>query len=185
MEEERRRLSQSDFVLSYFVEHPNEDLTTASVVDWATDEWFRVNSSRFKDPDRAIRRLAELGLIQQLSKGLYRYVPDHIVPVEDRPKSKRQTSDSAVKNRVCAACGRGSATDAAVEAVRISEETPATMLLCRIHADLYRRVGALDLCANLFAALAVEANGRGDDDLASFCNRMIADIHTFTRINLN
>lgn len=174
------KISQADFIFSYFHDHPNEDLTTTSVVDWATEEWYRLNSTRFKDPDRAIRKLAELGLVEQLGKGLYRYTPNYIVPIEDRPKPKRTGPTTAEKMRRCAACGLGEVTGTAVEPVQISASTPATMLLCRRHADLFRRTGALDLCTNFFAALANEAHGRGDQDLVKFCHRVVEDIQAFT-----
>lgn len=185
MSEKESKKSQSDFVFSFFVDHPNEDLTTASVVEWATDEWLRINSARLKDPDRAIRKLAELGLIQKLANGLYRYTPEHIVAVEDRPKSKRQKLSAGEKSRSCAACGLGSATETAVEPVRISDSSPATMLLCRSHADMYRRTGALDLCTNLFTALANEARSRGDQDLIDLCNQVLANIRAFNVAHSN
>jgi hypothetical protein len=183
MTENERRQSQADFIFSYFQDHPNEDLTTASVVDWATEEWYRRNASRLKDPDRAIRKLAETGLVQQLAKGLYRYTPNHIVPVEDRPKPKSRGVGSGPKNRICAACGFGNETSTAVETVSISNSTAATISLCRKHADMYRRSGVLDFCTRYFTAISTEASARGDSELADLCRRLISEIAAFTFAN--
>jgi hypothetical protein len=68
-------MTNEECVFNYFKRNPNIDAKTADVVDWAKPIWERKNTTVFRDPDRSIRRLAQIGVLTKQSKGLYRYSP--------------------------------------------------------------------------------------------------------------
>ena len=69
------RLSQRDLIFQYFQARPNQDIPTAEVVDWSTNEWERLTGEILRDPDRQVRSLAQQGLLIKVRNGLYRYSP--------------------------------------------------------------------------------------------------------------
>ncbi|HRF98936.1 MAG TPA: hypothetical protein PLZ51_27185, partial [Aggregatilineales bacterium] len=70
--------NQADLILEYFKQNPNRPIPHAEVVDWATTEWERLTGTKFRDPDRAIRKWHQLGHLQKLDKGVYLYNPDAV-----------------------------------------------------------------------------------------------------------
>ena len=64
-------MSQSDLLMEYFKKHPNCDIKHPEIVDWATTEWKKRHNSVFRDPDRAIRKLYQSGMLQKIGKGVY------------------------------------------------------------------------------------------------------------------
>lgn len=180
MEKDIQKKSQVDFIFAYFREHPNEDLTTECVVDWATNEWYLHYGARLKDPDRAIRKLAELGKILKISNGIYKYIPDFLVPPEGRPKHRVSPRNDSAPVRRCAACGLGEATLTSVEKVEIIAGNAATIFLCRQHADMFRYYGVLDFAQEYFRILASNAAQRGDLLMKSFCEKVQLDLTEFS-----
>ncbi|MDR2105696.1 MAG: type IV toxin-antitoxin system AbiEi family antitoxin domain-containing protein [Deferribacteraceae bacterium] len=74
-------ITQENLVKEFFLNNPNRDIKHPEVVDWLTVEWKNRKGGVFCDPDRQIRRLAQIGWLQKISKGVYRYDP---ALVEDR-----------------------------------------------------------------------------------------------------
>ncbi len=68
-----RRVTQKGLIFSYFKQHPDRDIPTAEVVDWATAEYLRLTGKPLRDPDRMIRSLYSEGQLIKVENGLYRY----------------------------------------------------------------------------------------------------------------
>ena len=103
-------MTQKETVKQYFLTHPNVELPTAEVVDWAKQEYERVEGKTFRDPDRQIRTLYDKGFLQKISTGIYKYDPDAVTENEDLNFSQ-EIIDAAKRrdNYKCVVCGKGEA----------------------------------------------------------------------------
>ena len=52
------------------------------VVDWATRAWLERTGSVFRDPDRAIRKLYQVGKLQKITIGIYMFDPSTVATRE-------------------------------------------------------------------------------------------------------
>lgn len=68
-------MSQADFILSYYKKNPCRDIPHSEVVDWATIEFPKKFGVKLRDPDRAIRKLAQKGFLIKVKKGVYKFDP--------------------------------------------------------------------------------------------------------------
>lgn len=101
-------MSQSDLLMEYFKKHPNQDIKHPEIVDWATAEWKKRYNSVFRDPDRAIRKLHQSGILIKVKKGIYRYEPNSV------KKRDLEDFDAKTKKAIferdgykCVVCSRG------------------------------------------------------------------------------
>lgn len=69
--------SQLDYVLDYFRSNPNKDLKTTKVKGIIENKYLSETGKRFEDPDRGIRTLYEKGWLIRISRGCYKYDPNH------------------------------------------------------------------------------------------------------------
>ena len=74
----KKQISQADLILDFFRKNPKRNIKHPEVVDWVTKEWKNRTGDVLRDPDRQIRLLSQKGLLQKISKGVYRYDPDFI-----------------------------------------------------------------------------------------------------------
>jgi|688.fasta_scaffold147404_3 hypothetical protein len=72
---------QVGIALEYFLERPNVDVDHADAVPWIQGMCHQRLGEVCRDPDRAIRRLADLRLIRKVAKGVYRFEPELLNPV--------------------------------------------------------------------------------------------------------
>ncbi|MBI2508042.1 HNH endonuclease [Candidatus Woesearchaeota archaeon] len=102
-------MSQADLLIEYFKRHPKRDIPHPEIVDWVTEEWKRQTGGVFRDPDRAIRKLHQQGLLIKVKKGIYRYDPEFVENREDledfSPKIKKEILER--DGYKCALCGKG------------------------------------------------------------------------------
>lgn len=101
------KVSQFDLVKQYFIKNPDRNIAHPEIVDWVTDEYQKLTGEKFRDPDRAIRKLAQEGFLIKVSKGVYRYEADaaHKRNLEDFTESQKR----AIFERdgfECARCGK-------------------------------------------------------------------------------
>ncbi len=54
--------TQADIILAYFKQHPKRKIAHPEIVDWCEAEYMRQTGKKFRDPDRAIRKLHQQGL---------------------------------------------------------------------------------------------------------------------------
>jgi len=103
-----KRNAQIQLLLEFFRGHPNRDVKHPEIVDWVTEEYKRRTGSVFRDPDRGIRKLHQIGYLIKVGKGVYRYDPnlhekrelEDFTPALKRAILKRD-------NYLCVICGRG------------------------------------------------------------------------------
>lgn len=101
-------MTQLDLIKEYFTSLPNKEIRHPEVVDWVVEQWKKRTGGVFRDPDRAIRCLAQRGFLIKIAKGIYEYDPDFV--------QNRELEDfTAEQKRIilkrdgyrCVLCGRG------------------------------------------------------------------------------
>lgn len=109
MNNEKINQCQSDLIMEYYKNHPNQDIPHPKIVDWVVSEYKKRTGKVFRDPDRAIRKLAQEGTLIKVTKGVYRYDPDYIVNRELYDFSNEQKKQILKRDDYkCVVCGRGS-----------------------------------------------------------------------------
>ncbi len=66
---------QKDLIIEFFKKNPNRDIKHPEVVDWVVVTYKKRTGNVFRDPDRAIRQLAQSGFLIKIAKGIYKYDP--------------------------------------------------------------------------------------------------------------
>ena len=61
---------QKDLIIEFFKKNPNRDIKHPEVVDWVVATYKKRTGNVFRDPDRAIRQLAQSGFLIKISKGV-------------------------------------------------------------------------------------------------------------------
>ncbi len=173
--------NQADLILEYFKQHPNRPIFHAEVVDWATTEWERLTGTKFRDPDRAIRRWHQLGHLQKLDKGLYLYDPElvKIRQLEDFSPTIRDQIFARDGYR-CVVCGLGRENGIEIQADHIKSKDKggrATLengqTLCASHNFLKKNYNQTELSKRLFLRLLKTARVNDDTRLIAFCEDIL------------
>lgn len=68
-------MTQTELIESYFKSNPNRDIPHPEVVDWSVNQWKLLTGNVLRDPDRAIRKLHQDGILIKVTKGVYKYDP--------------------------------------------------------------------------------------------------------------
>lgn len=106
--------------MEYFEAHPNRDIPHAEIVDWLTAEWERRTRTKFRDPDRAIRKLHQEGKLIKIAKGVYRYDPTQVQTRELEDFSEEMREQIFARDGYhCVICGRGRAEGIEIQADHI------------------------------------------------------------------
>lgn len=178
----KRVLTQGSLILEYFKAHPDRDIPHQEVVDWATVEYERRCGTKFRDPDRFIRKLSQEGQLRKIRKGVYRYESAHVrarvlKDFDGRTKALILQRDG---NR-CVVCGRGSAegVDLQVDHVIPKDKGgPATVengqTLCAQHNFQKKNYECTEFGARLFERLRASALRLGDRSMISFCDEVLS-----------
>lgn len=103
-----KNIIQKDLIVEFFKKNPNRNIKHPEVVDWVVETYKRRTGNVFRDPDRAIRHLAQSGFLIKIAKGVYKYDPKNV--------SKKELQDFTViqkkiilkrDNYKCVQCGMG------------------------------------------------------------------------------
>ena len=73
---ENKKISQIEFVRSYFMQRPLQVITHAKAKADLETAYLTVMGKRLEDSDRAIRKLYGDGFLQKVAKGQYMYDPE-------------------------------------------------------------------------------------------------------------
>ncbi len=91
------KISQSGLIKEFFADNPNRNIQHKESVDWVTAEYSKRTGEFFRDPDRAIRKLAQEGFLIKVSKGVYRYEPDNITNKKLEDFTEQQKNEIKIK----------------------------------------------------------------------------------------
>lgn len=173
--------SQSGLILEYYKQRPGQDIPHSEAVDWATDEWQKLTGKILRDPDRAIRKMAQEGQLVKVAKGVYRYDPDFVQKraLEDfTPEQKKQILER--DNYRCVVCGRGVAEGVELQIDHIKPKDfggKATLengqTLCAQHNFLKKNYSQTETAKRLFVRLHKSASDLDDKNLVDFTKEVL------------
>ena len=174
---ERKQQSQLDLLLEFFKQHPNQDIAHPEIVDWATQEWRKRTGSVFRDPDRGIRSLHQKGYLIKVSKGVYRYDPQHATHKKQEDFTEKQKQEIFARdNFQCVICGQGRKQGFELHADHIKPKHlggKATIengqTLCSQHNFLKKNLQQTETGKKMFIRLYEVARQQGDKKLEKFC----------------
>lgn len=183
-------ISQSDFILSYFKQHPNKPIPHAEVVDWAVAQWKIQFDGVLRDPDRAIRKLHQNGQLVKKSKGVYEYDPNYVVEkdLEDFSAADKKLILERDGYR-CAICGRSNKDGVELQVDHITPKDKggkATItngqVLCAQHNFQKKNYNQTTTGKKMFINLLIAAKEIDDAKTIEFCE---AILKTFDDFNVN
>jgi hypothetical protein len=178
---------QVGIALEYFLERPDQDIDHSDAVPWIQGSCHSRLGEACKDPDRAIRRLADMKIIRKVSKGVYRFEPDNLYPTI--PEEFDNGTKIAALERdhwKCVVCGQGKAEGLELQVDHIvpranggSGDLENAQTLCGKHNYMKKKLDQLAFGKKLFK----RARDRAKEDLASspdaqkivsFCDEVLA-----------
>lgn len=179
----KSRPSQMAIVLKYYQDNPGRDIAHKEVVDWVTAEFERLTGDRFRDPDRAIRTLAQRGELIKVGTGIYRYISKDV-----RIKIRLEDFSAKIKLAIlerdghrCVICGRGERDGVTLhvdhcipkdKGGRATLENGQT--LCAPHNFKKKNYDQFEFGLGLFQRLRKRAIQLNDTKTIEFCDEVIA-----------
>ena len=175
------RISQEGLIFSYFERKPNRDVKHPDVVDWATAEWQRITGEVFRDPDRAIRKLHEKGLLQKIKKGVYRYDPGHAEERELEDFTLAQKAQIFKRDGYrCAVCGFGKKEGVELHIDHIHPRSKGGksvlangQILCGKHNFKKKNYKQTELGKMMFITLLRKSISINDTETRDFCEEVL------------
>ena len=174
-------MNQQRLILSYFEKNPCKDISHPEVVDGATEEYEKLTGKKFRDADRAIRKLHQEGKLIKVTKGVYRYEPSNMQTVAIADFDER-TRELIFKrdNFQCVLCGRGPQHGVEIQADHIKprdkggDSTIANgQTLCGPHNYRKKNHDVLSFGLKFFENLHKQAKANGDSVVENFCSEII------------
>lgn len=186
----KREVSQHDLIIEYFKKNPHRDIPHPEIVDWATAEFSKRTGKIFRDPDRQIRYLHQVGLLVKVSKGVYRYDPQLAKTrnLYEFTLSLKQTIFKRDDYR-CVVCGRGIKEGVELHVDHIKPRDlggKATLengqTLCSQHNFLKKNFKQTETGKRLFIRLYELAKKENNKPLLKFCLEIL---DVFEKNNIN
>lgn len=190
MEKNKNNQVQKDLIIEFFKKNPNRDIEHPEVVDWVVATYKKRTGKVFRDPDRAIRQLAQGGFLIKIAKGIYRYDPAKAY------KRELQDFTAAQKEAIlkrdgykCVICGKGKKEGVELHIDHIKPKDlggEATIengqTLCSQHNFIKKNLKQTETGKKMFIRLYELAKSENNKELMKFC----ADIlETYEKYNIN
>ena len=177
---------QVGIAFEYFLDRPNQDVQHVDVVPWIEGMCHKRLGTVCKDPDRAIRKLHDMGLLIKVSKGIYRFEPDSIASnvLDDFDESMRLK----VKERdqfCCVVCGLGEKDGVEIQVDHITPrskggkaEIDNAQTLCGSHNYRKNKLSQLELGDRMFRRLKKNAQASRTENIEAekviqFCDEVL------------
>jgi hypothetical protein len=183
-------ITQSAILREYFLQNPNRDISHPEVVDWATAEYEKRTGSKLRDPDRAIRKMAQDGFLIKVGKGIYRYDPDFVLNHELEDFTPQQKAEIFKRDGYkCVICGLGLEHGVEIHADHIKPkdfggkaEIENGQTLCATHNFRKKNYKQTETGKKMFIRLYELSKKIDDTETMKFC----ADIlEVFEKNNVN
>ena len=156
---------QAGIAFEYFLERPDQDVEHDDIVPWIIGMYQQRFGKFCRDPDRAIRKLHDMGLLIKVSKGVYRFEPDAITAniLEDFTEEMKHVVKQRDGNR-CVVCGMGTVDGVELQVDHITPrskggkaEIENAQTLCGSHNYRKNKLGQLELGSRMFQRLRAQA----------------------------
>jgi len=172
---------QSNLIMEFFKKNPRREIAHPEVVDWVVAKYKRRTGKVFRDPDRAIRKLAQEGQLIKIKKGVYKYDPSFVDhrELEDFTPEQREAIFER-DNYKCVICGRGRAEGVEIQVDHIKPkdlsgkaEISNGQTLCAQHNFQKKNYGQTETSKKMFIRLYELAKVLGDERLMNFCAEIL------------
>ncbi len=181
---------QKDLIIEFFKKNSNRDIKHKESVDWVVGTYKKRTGDIFRDPDRAIRQLAQSGFLIKIAKGIYKYDPDKAY--------KRELEDFTVAQKEvilkrdgyrCVMCGKGKKEgvelhidhikpkDLGGEAIIENGQT-----LCAQHNFMKKNLKQTETGKKMFIRLYELAKSKKNKELIKFC---VDVLETYEKHDIN
>ena len=177
---------QAGIALEYFLDRPGKEVHHDDVVPWVIGMYQTRLGKACRDPDRAIRKLHDMGLLIKVSKGVYCFDPAQII--NNELYDFDETTKVAVKDRdgwKCVICGKGLADGVELQVDHIKPRSKGGdgsidngQTLCGSHNYRKRDLDQISLGADMFKRLKklserdVQTNPEAAK-VTEFCSRVL------------
>lgn len=181
---------QKDLIVEFFRKNPNRDIKHPEVVDWVVSAYKKRTGGVFRDPDRAIRHLAQSGFLIKIAKGIYRYDPEKVKQRELYDFTTAQKKAILERDGYkCVVCGRGIKDGVELHVDHIKPKDrggEATIengqVLCGQHNYQKKMLNQTETGKKMFIRLYELAKSEKNEELMKFC----ADVlETYEKHNIN
>ncbi len=181
---------QKDLIVEFFRKNPNRDIKHPEVVDWVVATYKKRTGNVFRDPDRAIRHLAQSGFLIKVAKGIYRYDPKKVKQYELYDFTAAQKKAILERDGYkCVVCGRGLKDGVELHVDHIKPKDrggEATIengqVLCGQHNYQKKMLNQTETGKKMFIRLYDLAKAEKNEELMKFC----ADVlETYEKHNIN
>lgn len=181
---------QKSLIVEFFKKNPNRDIKHPEVVDWVVATYHKKTGNVFRDPDRAIRQLAQSGFLIKIAKGVYRYDPKKV--------NQRELQDFTAAQKLtilerdgykCVVCGKGEKEGVELHVDHIKPKDfggEATIengqTLCSQHNFIKKNLKQTETGKKMFIRLYELAKSEKNTELMKFC----ADVlQTYEKHDIN
>lgn len=174
-------INQSDLLMEYYKNNPHRDIPHPEIVDWVTKEYLKRTGKVFRDPDRGIRKLSQMGLLIKVGKGVYRYDPD-LVERRDLEDFTNEQKQIILKRDgyKCVICGRGAKDGVELQVDHIKPKDlggKATIengqTLCAQHNFQKKNLNQTETGKKMFIRLYEFAKKEDYKELLDFCTQIL------------
>jgi len=181
---------QKDLVVEFFRKNPNRDIKHPEVVDWVVSTYKKRTGNVFRDPDRAIRHLAQSGFLIKVAKGIYRYDPEKVQQKELYDFTSAQKKIILERDGYkCVVCGKGlkEGVDLQVDHIKPKDFGGEATIengqtLCAQHNFIKKNLKQTETGKKMFIRLYELAKSEKNGKLMKFC----ADVlETYEKHNIN
>lgn len=183
-------VAQKDLIIEFFKKNQNRDIKHPEVVDWVVATYKKRTGNVFRDPDRAIRQLAQSGFLIKIAKGVYKYDPDKAY--ERELEDFTAVQKEAILKRddyKCVICGRGKKDGVDLQIDHIKPKDfggEATIengqTLCSQHNFIKKNLKQTETGKKMFIRLYELAKSENNQELIEFCTNVL---ETYEKYNIN
>ena len=177
---------QAGIAFEYYLDRPDQDVHHNDVVPWIEGMCHKRLGTDCKDPDRAIRKLHDMGLLIKVSKGTYRFEPNAIqAHVLDDFDEAMKDEVKLRDNYRCVVCGLGESDGVEIQVDHITPRSKNgkvdlnnAQTLCGSHNYRKNKLTQLELGDRMFRRLkrnakATRAEHPEADRIVEFCDEVL------------
>lgn len=183
-------LVQKDLLIEFFKKNPNRDIKHPEVVDWVVSTYKKRTGKVFRDPDRAIRNLAQSGFLIKIAKGVYKYVPEKAYKRELEDFTSEQKEFILKRDEYkCVQCGRGKKDGVELHVDHIKPKdfggeakVENGQTLCSQHNFIKKNLKQTETGKKMFIRLYELTKSENNEELIKFC---VDILETYEKYNIN
>jgi len=182
--------TQEELVKEFFKANPNRSIEHPEVVDWLVKTYNERTGEVFRDPDRAIRKLAQAGFLIKIAKGIYEYDPNKATQIELEDFTATQKAEILKRDGYkCVICGRGEKDGVELHIDHIKPKDLGGeakiengQVLCSQHNFLKKNFKQTETGKKMFIRLYELAKKEDNEEIIKFCAEIL-EVYERNKIN--